>query len=58
MTSGIKVNNGFCFPGGSLSFPCVIKKNPTWPVVAKSDMAVVLSLQNPSGLTVKKGYLC
>lgn len=57
MTSGIKVDNAF-FPGGPLSFPCVIKQNPTWPVVAKSDMVVELSLQNASGLTAQKGDLC
>lgn len=54
----VKVNNTFCFPDGPLSIPCVNKQNPTWPVVVKCKMAVEVSLQNASRLTVQKGDLC
>jgi len=58
MTSSIKLNDASCFPGGSCSFPRGIKRIPTWPVIVKSNMAVVRPLQKASKLTVQKGELC
>lgn len=47
-----------CLPDGPFSLPYVNNQNPVRPVVAKCNLAVLLSLKNASGLVVQKGNMC
>lgn len=50
--------HAFCLLDGPFSLPYVNNQNPVRPVVAKCNLAVLLSLKNASGLVVQKGNMC